>query len=299
MEENNHEQLEKILNSISQDAKPDKNFEQMLKVKLRERFHEQYETPKIPFFQRIWKFKTQLTTTFVLVIFSSTTIYAYGSDSVTNGSILYPLKISTEKVEETFATTPEAKSNYYKKMAQRRMRELAVLERKGVIDEKTIKETDNLIVRASTIALAVPEEEIDEMIEVKTVKKTRNPAPTRIELPVAAPSSTPIQLMKEIPAATTVDVREDNTPEIAEMKAKEEEIVETEVTTRKKTKREKAIEEISEVRAEFDDKFYKRTKQNIREEKIEDKKEEERETPEFKRIDPETIKTLEIRDTIR
>ena len=276
METNNHEQLEKILNSISQDAKPDKNFEQMLKVKLRERFHTQYETPRIPFFQRIWRFNTQLTATFVLVIFSSTTIYAYGSDNVTNGSILYPLKISTEKVEETFATTPEAKSNYYKKMAKRRMRELAVLERKGVIDERTIKETDNLIVRASTIALDVPEEEIDEMIEVKTVKKTRNPAPTRIELPMAAPSSTPIQLMKEIPAATTLSIREENTAEIAETKVETK--VETEVTTRKKTKREKAMEEISEVRAEFDDKFYKRTKQNIREEKIEDKKDEIRDT---------------------
>lgn len=291
METNNHEQLEKILNSISQDAKPDKNFEQMLKVKLRERFHTQYETPRIPFFQRIWRFKTQLTATFVLVIFSSTTIYAYGSDNVTNGSILYPLKISTEKVEETFATTPEAKSNYYKKMAKRRMRELAVLERKGVIDERTIKETDNLIVRASSIALDLPEEEIEEIIEVKAVKKTRNTAPARIELPIAAPSATPIQLMKEIPTTTTLSIREENTAEIAETKVetKVETELETEVTTRKKTKREKAMEEISEVRAEFDDKFYKKIKQNIREEKIEDEKEEKR----------EPIKTLERRDTSR
>lgn len=291
MQENNHEQLEKILNSISQDAKPDKNFEQMLKVKLRERFYAQYETPRIPFFQRIWRFKTQLTATFVLVIFSSTTIYAYGSDNITNGNILYPLKISAEKVEEAFATTTESKTNYYKKMAKRRMRELAVLERKGVIDERTIKETDNLIVRASSIALDLPEEEIEEIIEVKAVKKTRNTAPARIELPIAAPSATPIQLMKEIPTTTTLSIREENTAEIAETKVETnvETEVETEVTTRKKTKREKAMEEISEVRAEFDDKFYKKIKQNIREEKIEDEKEEKR----------EPIKTLERRDTSR
>lgn len=295
MQDNNHEQLEKILNSISKEAKPDKNFEVMLKVKLSERFYEKYEMPKVPFLKRIWKLKTQLVATFMLVAFSSTTIYAYGNDNITNGDILYPLKRTTENVEGVFATTPEAKSNYYKKMAKRRMRELAVLERKGVIDERTIKETDNLIVRASTIALDLPEEEIEEIIEVKTVKKARNTAPARIELPIAAPSTTPIKLIKESPttSTTTFSIREDNTADIAETEA------ETEVETRKKTKREKAMEEISEVRAEFDDKFYKKTKKNIREEKIEDKEEDERETREFKRRDSEPTKSLERTDKSR
>ncbi|MCX6735042.1 MAG: DUF5667 domain-containing protein [Candidatus Peregrinibacteria bacterium] len=271
MENNNHEQLEKILNSISQDAKPDKNFEQMLKVKLRERFYTQYETPKVPFFKRIWRLKTQLVATFILVAFSSTTIYAYGSDSVTNGSILYPLKRTTENVEASFATTPQAKTNYYNKMAKRRMRELAVLEKRGISDELTIKETNDLIVKASTIALEIPDEvdgSIETDIDTKVIEK-----------------AAPIQLA--IPAKSNINLAADQTPVAAEVIEK----------PHRKTKREKAMEESSQVRAEFEDKFYKRTKQPIIEIKppleIKEPKREERKTEEL--ITPTIEQQREVR----
>lgn len=244
MQDNNHEQLEKILNSISQDAKPDKNFEQMLKVKLRERFYEQYETPKVPFFKRIWKLKTQLVATFILVAFSSTTIYAYGNDNITNGNILYPLKRTTENVEGVFATTPQAKTNYYNKMAKRRMRELTALQNKGITDETTIKETNDLIVKASTIALQIPDE-AEEGIETDVDTKRSIVEPTTT--PVAAP----IQMAR--PTNSEINLAADQTPVVAEVVQK----------PHRKTKREKAMEEASQVRAEFEEKFYKRTKQPI------------------------------------
>lgn len=175
MEENNHEQLEKILHSIAQDAKPDKNFEQMLKVKLRERFHTQHEIQKTPLLKRIWRLKVQLTSTLVLVLFSSTTIYAYNSDNVTNGSILYPLKRSTENIEGLLATTPEAKTTYYNKMATRRMRELTVLETKGIKDEATIQETKNLLTRASAVALELPNEVERESIKPEVSRSAKQP----------------------------------------------------------------------------------------------------------------------------
>lgn len=304
MQENNHEQLEKILNSISQDAKPDKNFEQMLKVKLRERFYEQYETPKVPFFKRIWRLKTQLVATFMLVAFSSTTIYAYGNDNITNGNILYPLKRTTENVEGVFATTPQAKTNYYNKMAKRRMRELTALERKGIRDEDTIKETNDLIVRASTIALQVPDEvEENEVIETKIDAKR----------PIVKPSYTPIQLAT--PSNTEINLA-------ADQKSIATEVIEK---PHRKTKREKAMEETFQVRAEFEDKFYKKIKQplleiktpiEIKEPKREELKIEETKTeePRTTRIEQQTlerqrelqkaleeaqIKTLERTDTSR
>lgn len=157
MDKNNHQQLEKILQSMAKEAKPDKSFEQMLKVKLRERFHAYHESKstKIGFWNR---FKIQLSSAFVLAIFASTTMYAYASDDITNSNILYPLKITAEKVEGIFAASPEAKMTYYNKMAGRRMRELAVLEKRGIKDEVTIRETDNLLAKAELAAKEVPDQ---------------------------------------------------------------------------------------------------------------------------------------------
>ena len=247
MEENNHEQLEKILNSISQDAKPDKNFEQMLKVRLRERFYTQYEAPKNPFLKRMWRFKTLVTSTIVLALFSTTTIYAYNNDSVTNGSILYPLKRSTENVEELLATTPQAKTDHYNKMAKRRMRELAILENRGVIDQATIRETDRLLAKASTVAMEV-EDEADE----------KNNSDESIEMPRQIKSA-PIMLIKQNTAETR-EVREvKEVKEIREVKLVEEKRPEV------RSRREKALEEISKTREEFDEKFNKKEKTERRE----------------------------------
>ena len=219
MEENNHEQLEKILHSISQDAKPDKNFEQMLKVKLREKFHEEYEISKTPFFSRIWRFKTQLVSTLVLVLFSSTTLYAYNSDNVTNGSLLYPLKKSTENVEGLFATTPQAKTDHYNKLAKRRMRELVVIEKRGMKDEETMRETNNLLSKATTIAMEVPDEdddtndEVNEVRDVKEFKEVqeRAIAPIRPATPrPTAPAATMINLAKEESPAPIAIVKTTN-----------------------------------------------------------------------------------------
>lgn len=236
MEENNHEQLEKILNSISQDAKPDKNFEQMLKVRLRESFYTQYEAPKNPFLKRMWRFKTQLTATIVLALFSTTTIYAYNNDSITNGSILYPLKRSTESMEELLATTAQAKTDHYNKMAKRRMRELTVLQKNGVTDEATIKETNRLLTKASTVAMELADE--GDKYKDKEI-------PRQIK-------SAPIMLIKQ----NTAEIRE-----VREVKLVEEKRPEV------RTKREKAMEEISKTREEFDEKFNKKEKTERRETK--------------------------------
>lgn len=260
MEENNHEQLEKILHSISQDAKPDKNFEQMLKVRLREHFYTQHEEPKNPFLKRMWRFKTQLTTTFVLVLFSSTTIYAYNNDNITNGSILYPLKRSTENIEELLATTPQAKTDHYNKMAKRRMRELEVLQKRGIIDQATMKEADRLLARASTVAMEVADE-TEEAIEIPRQTK-----------------SAPIKLIKQ----NTAEIREIKEVNLVEKKVEEK-------RSEVKTKREKALEEISKTREEFEEKFNKIEAPRDKKPPIEIRPQEKR----------EEIKDLEKKDSER
>ncbi len=214
MKEDNEKQLEQILEKISEEAKPDAHFEQILKVKLRERFHHLYEKKEVktPFFQGIWRLKIQFTSALILVLFTSTTIYAYNSDEITNGHILYPLKRSAENVEEIFATSPESKTSYYNKMAGRRIRELSVLESRGVLDEPTIKETDILLAKAEISVREIPE------VEDGNIKETPSNIETnkfdRINLTKTTPLDSP-----------------------------------------RKTKREKAIEEISEIRSEFQRKY--------------------------------------------
>ncbi len=162
MKEQNEEQLEKLLKSLAEEAQPDKKFEMMLQQKLKEQFAEKHgstaQTGNVSsFFMRLLKFKLQFTTALILVLFTSTTIYAYESDAVTNGHILYPLKRTAEKVEEIFANSPEEKSDYYHKMAKRRISELETLEKKGSSDEETVAEAETMLTYAEAELGNIPE----------------------------------------------------------------------------------------------------------------------------------------------
>jgi len=69
--------------------------------------------------------------------------YAYASEGVVKGNILYPIKQSIEKIELSLADTPAKKIEVYTKLAERRLAEAEKLSEK---DSKTAN--DNL---ASTI----------------------------------------------------------------------------------------------------------------------------------------------------
>ncbi|MEK7547743.1 MAG: hypothetical protein AAB540_02520 [Patescibacteria group bacterium] len=137
--------LESILKNFSSEAKPGKMFMRSLGGKLQKQFAETYSQEQ-SFFNRFFKLKLQFASALVVIFFTSTTIYAYSSDSVVNGDLLYPLKLGTEKVEGLLAVTPERKVEYYNKMADRRMEEFTHLEQKrNRIDKPTLKEAKRLI----------------------------------------------------------------------------------------------------------------------------------------------------------
>lgn len=158
------EQLEKLLHSLAQEAKPDQSFERMLQHKLKMHFAAKYAGSKKSgsFWHSFLKFKLQVSSALVLMLFTSTTIYAYNSDAITNGHILYPLKRSVEKVEEIFADSPEEKIEYFNRMAERRIRELDYLEERGKFDEETIVEADELLSRAEIEIANIPDENTDD-----------------------------------------------------------------------------------------------------------------------------------------
>ena len=159
-------QIEKMLKRLALESRPDKDFDRMLQFKLRDKFTELYAEKEEPyhkgssFFGHLLKLKLRFVTATVLLLFTSTTIYAYNSDSITNGDLLYPLKLSVEKVEVIFARTPERKIDYYNKMAKRRIRELDTLEKRGRIDEETVVEAERLLTIAENTYIEISEPSI-------------------------------------------------------------------------------------------------------------------------------------------
>jgi hypothetical protein len=164
--------LESILKNFSSEAKPEKMFMRSLEKKLQKQFAETY-SQKQSFFSRFFKLKLQFASALVAIFFTSTTIYAYASDTVVNGDLLYPLKLGTEKVEGLLAITPERKVEYYNKMADRRMKEFTHLEQKrNRIDKPTLKEAKRLI-ELSEKEFTILEQQIEIQPEIDIQPETK------------------------------------------------------------------------------------------------------------------------------
>lgn len=73
----------------------------------------------------------------VLLVISTTSVYAYASDDVVPGNQLYPLKIAIEKIEQKIAVTPAAKIETYNKLSARRLQEAVVLSEKNPNSSQT------------------------------------------------------------------------------------------------------------------------------------------------------------------
>ncbi len=125
MKKVNIEKIDKALKNLAKEVKPDKKFMQGLEHKLSERFDELYQKQNLRSkWGLLFRFKLRLATTLSVLALTSTTIFAYQSESVTNGHILYPLKRGAEKVEGFFANTPQEKFEFQEKIRQRRVEEL-------------------------------------------------------------------------------------------------------------------------------------------------------------------------------
>ncbi len=112
---------------------------------------------------------------FILVFFSATSAYAYGSDQVARGNILYPLKISLERVQDQLTSDPIKKIDLHNEFAKRRLAEAQFLSQElspafatGTAvsqDSKqqefndTIVEANEEIDRTNEMAAALPDEQ--------------------------------------------------------------------------------------------------------------------------------------------
>lgn len=136
-------QVEKMLNKLVQEAKPAKEFQKRLEMQLEERFAK--KSHENNFWNSLFRFKLRFAGALAVIILTSTTIYAYNSDSVVRGDLLYPLKNATERVEGFFARTPERRTLYYEKMAKRREAEIRNMKKEDLHYRETVTERERLL----------------------------------------------------------------------------------------------------------------------------------------------------------
>jgi chromosome segregation ATPase len=75
---------------------------------------------------------------------TGTGAYAYSSSSVTEGTLLYPVKQNLENMEEKIQLTPEAKARFYLKKIERREAEVAQMNKKQKLTDKITKVQDKI-----------------------------------------------------------------------------------------------------------------------------------------------------------
>lgn len=170
MKQELNKNLEEKLKALKPDLSPDKDFQKVLLNKLSKRHKELHQKTSI--FSNFFQFKTQFASGLIALFITSTSFYAYASEGVVEGDILYPVKKSIEKVEETFAKTEEDRTLFYQKMAERRLNELDYLESQNKFSEKTAMEAKTLLSRAREEILSIAPTEINDSYSMMEIEST-------------------------------------------------------------------------------------------------------------------------------
>ncbi|HRY36458.1 MAG TPA: hypothetical protein P5230_01060 [Candidatus Magasanikbacteria bacterium] len=116
-------------------ATPSHVFKRKLQKKLEVVLADKYQTKIFWFQTKIFKFTIVGMIVLLLTGSFGTGAYAYYSPEVTEGSVLYPVKNTLEKIEEKTKRTPEAQAKFYLKQLQRREAEKKRVEEKNKIRE--------------------------------------------------------------------------------------------------------------------------------------------------------------------
>lgn len=148
----NDEQLEYMLRRLGEASGPDVAFIKRMDQRLRRHYVMLSEidavatpgttTAASAMRGGFWHFirgrvYTTITALFFVVATGAVSTFAYTSDSVTNGTALYPIKRGIERVQQVFVSNPEQQATYHLQMLQRRLAESRVLTLDGVVDDAT------------------------------------------------------------------------------------------------------------------------------------------------------------------
>lgn len=132
--------IEKIFNEMRKSARISLFFRMKMFFRLRKKAKEKEMEWRTGFFP--WK-KALAGAVCAIFIFAGTGAFAYANPSVSNGTVLYPLKQAIEKVEEKFQRTSEEKITFHAKMMEKRIEEGEKLAERGIEDKETIEMITN------------------------------------------------------------------------------------------------------------------------------------------------------------
>jgi len=105
-----------------------------------------------------------------VLLMGSLTTYAYSSSSVYEGHVLYPVKLSLEKLEYSIVKTPVEKAEKKLKIAERRLKEVeAAIEDDVELDKKTLSQVANFTLSAiqeiHKVKESIEKQEIQEKLD--------------------------------------------------------------------------------------------------------------------------------------
>lgn len=144
------EAMERLLTGLQPSISPSREFTARMQKRLERHYaliqegghlDSSVQPVKRGFFSFIGTHAYSVVTAFMFVIFTGgLSTFAYTSQTVTNGSPLYPIKRGLETIESAFASTPETRAEYQIKLLSRRLAESRFLTVQGVVDEPTNQE---------------------------------------------------------------------------------------------------------------------------------------------------------------
>lgn len=121
---------------LKRDLSPSVIFKVKLKKDLNQVWAKKYG--QVAWYHSGLMYRTGAFATALLVLMGGGSVFAYSNPGVVEGSLLYPVKIAIEKVEEVTRFTPEAKAKFYlKKIIRREAERERLKEPKNKIEEKT------------------------------------------------------------------------------------------------------------------------------------------------------------------
>ncbi len=210
------EKMEKLLEAIQPDISPSAEFTLRMQKRLERHYTlmqardgaEATPASRRGFFSFMGTRVYSAITAFAFVLFTGgLSTFAYTSNTITNGSPLYPIKRGLEKIESTFVSTPGAMAEYQMRLLARRLDESRFLTSQGIIDEPTNQEV-SAVVDFGILAIQDVEQSdyrdqlLDRFTTILLAQEGKFYTDAGITPPVATPSMAPAVANPEKPSSS-------------------------------------------------------------------------------------------------
>lgn len=165
--------MKKLKKQFNIDRKYRKDLWKTLENKWKE-----FELPPYSWYQtKVFRFALVCTVFVFLIGSGGTSAYAYSSDDVVDGNILYPLKKKIEVVEERLQKNPSEKAKFYLKIMERREKELVHIRKFKKNEIRTMEDIDRMKTKLEIAKKWVNSKDIKDPIlkdRIETKLKQRN-----------------------------------------------------------------------------------------------------------------------------